>query len=227
MEIRDSEWKLVSATVREVAREECETLPPYVPVQLKLPVRVEQRVPKHASPAVVKSDYLAPVMSPITLQKVVRKACAVIKKTGIEFDAIAFRGFSGALVAPMVACRLRKGFLAVRKRKENEDCHSSHSVEGAVRADCNYIIIDDLISSGATIWHIVNELNEYTYEDYNAEAQNTITHRHTRKCVGVFLYNTWADDDDPSPDWREIHNPECDHKPNFYVSVYRFKGLKS
>jgi len=202
---------------------------PTPPTQLRLDMRTRTgNVPHHASADVVKSDYLSNVMSPIGLQKVVRKVCSVIKKSGVEFDSIAFRGFSGALVAPLVACRLKKGFLAVRKHKDNEDCHSSYPVEGAVKAHCHYIIIDDIISSGATVWNIVTELNTFKYIDVSTNG-NTDYQIFKRKCVGVFLYNSWVSDKGKGHGFdfetREIHAAYgADTEDSFHLPVWSFSA---
>ena len=64
-----------------------------------------------------------------------------------EFDALAFRGMSGALIAPSVALRLNKSMILVRK--ENDDSHSGMCAEGDKTAR-TYIIIDDFQSTGYT-----------------------------------------------------------------------------
>ena len=72
-----------------------------------------------------------------------------------EFDALAFRGQSGSLIAPVLALALDKTMLMVRKNMT--DCHSGQIVEGDLGAQ-RYIIIDDLISSGKTVTTIVEEI---------------------------------------------------------------------
>lgn len=207
----------------------CPGLPP---TQMRLDLRQPGQVPSHASPDVVKSDYLSEIMSPIGLQKTVRKVCRIIRTSGVKFDAVAFRGFSGAIIAPMVACRMKKGFLAVRKSKEYEACHSSQLVEGAVKVDCRYIIVDDLISSGATIWNIVETLKNYIYQEFDTSG-NAIPHTHKRECVGVFLYNSWITDEKAeSPgydvDEREIYSPFEPYsnrsETSFFVRVWSFRS---
>lgn len=73
----------------------------------------------------------------------------------LNADAIAFRGLSGALVAPLVARELNIGMIAIRKR---ENCHSYDYVEGCIHEAENIIILDDLVSSGATIRAILEEM---------------------------------------------------------------------
>jgi len=104
-----------------------------------------------------------------------------------EFDAIAFRGLSGALFAPTVAMLLDKSLLAVRK---GEDCHSSRTVEGDYAA-LTYVILDDMVSSGETIRVIVEDIKKVMP---------------WAECVGVLQY-LWKT---PSSDWRYSVDP-VDH----------------
>lgn len=74
----------------------------------------------------------------------------------LDFDAIAFRGLSGALIAPTVAMLMGKTLLAVRKPEEQR--HSYRMVEGDYAAR-RYVIIDDMVSSGDTLRAIWSEIN--------------------------------------------------------------------
>ena len=65
-----------------------------------------------------------------------------------NFDAIAFRGLSGALVAPIVALEMEKTLLAVRKKGDSN--HSGRVVEGDYGAR-RYIILDDFQATGDTV----------------------------------------------------------------------------
>lgn len=69
-----------------------------------------------------------------------------------EFDALAFRGMSGALIAPAIAMRLNKSLILVRKDEDNT--HSNQSVEGD-RTARTYIIIDDFQATGDTARKII------------------------------------------------------------------------
>lgn len=88
------------------------------------------------------------------------------------FDAIAFSGMSGAIMAPMIAMALKKPLIMVRKDTSN--CHSKRKVEGAYDAG-TYIIVDDLVCSGDTCKRIYDSIKEV-----NANAI----------CVGVYVYQT-------------------------------------
>lgn len=74
-----------------------------------------------------------------------------------QFDALAFTGMSGALIAPLVAMRMDKPLIMVRKRGEQSHAGSMY-VEGDYNAR-RYIIIDDLVASGDTARRIVHEIS--------------------------------------------------------------------
>lgn len=80
------------------------------------------------------------------------------------FDAVAVTGLSGLLMGPVVADRLGKGIIVVRK--EGEKNHSGYAIESSVSG--KYVIVDDFISTGATIRRIVDNVGE--------------------GCVGICLY---------------------------------------
>jgi len=98
------------------------------------------------------------------------------KKYG-EFDAIAFRGMSGAMVAPILAHLLGKTLIMVRK---GENCHSCHGVEGDAGAD-SYIIVDDFLSTGDTIEQIVTAVQSEWADDIYTTAGKL-------KFLGTFEY---------------------------------------
>jgi len=98
-----------------------------------------------------------------------------ITKFGMDnFDAIVFRGMSGALVAPIVGYLIKKPVVLVRKDK---DSHSNYWVEGLYEVN-RYIIIDDLISSGATMNEILKKMKERHVAEFSSP----------HECVGMFLY---------------------------------------
>ncbi len=69
-----------------------------------------------------------------------------------DFDVIAIRGNSGAIVGGAVAAELEKSLLLVRKPTENS--HGS-PVETSLRLDTyRYVVVDDFVSSGETIYQI-------------------------------------------------------------------------
>jgi orotate phosphoribosyltransferase-like protein len=80
------------------------------------------------------------------VSQIVKDAVKALK--GVDFDTIAFRGISGALVAPIVAHKLKKEIALVRKPEEKT--HSYCKYEGHLSIE-RYVIIDDLVCSGETI----------------------------------------------------------------------------
>lgn len=99
-------------------------------------------------------------------------AQAVKRLDKIHFDAIAFTGHSGSLIAPAVAYEMGKGLIVVKKNLG----HSSYRVEGAVFA-AKYVILDDFISSGDTIRRIARTLRKNDYAKY-------------AELVGIYEYAT-------------------------------------
>ena len=93
---------------------------------------------------------LDPVLRRLTIENLLR----ILKH--FDFDAIAFRGLSGALIVPTIAMMMDKTLLAVRK---GEQSHSSRMVEGDYNAR-RYVIIDDLIASGTTVQTIVQSIHD-------------------------------------------------------------------
>jgi len=107
------------------------------------------------------TSYLEPLIRRNNLQTTLdncRKALALH-----VFDAIAFRGLSGSLIAAPLALAMGKELLAVRKECEfggKDSTHSCHHVEG-FKASKRYIIVDDLICSGNTANKIVAAIKEF------------------------------------------------------------------
>ena len=93
-------------------------------------------------------------------------AQAILKK--YDFDAIAFRGLSGALIAIPMAHALDKTMIAVRKKGENN--HSGAGVEGDWVAR-RYVIMDDMISTGNTVRTIMRAIKNFSP---NAECLGTL-----------------------------------------------------
>lgn len=94
----------------------------------------------------------------------------------LTFDSIACSGISGILFAPPVARELKKSLIIVRKR---EGDHSHTLVEGD-RAVKSYIILDDLVSTGATIERIIHRIEEESPD---------------ARCLGFLGYSRLLNDD--------------------------------
>jgi adenine/guanine phosphoribosyltransferase-like PRPP-binding protein len=110
----------------------------------------------------INSSYLSSFLEPEKLQRRVELAVEVLSQ--YSFDAIAFRGMSGALISPSVAMRMNKTLIMVRK--PNDDSHAVRwtgekvVVEGDSGAR-SYVIIDDIVSSGATAKAIQEAVKDF------------------------------------------------------------------
>lgn len=102
--------------------------------------------------------YLDCALRPDELRENIKLAVHDLKKQRYDFDTIAFRGMSGALLAAPLSMALDKTMILVRK---GEDCHSLLKIEGDVGAR-KYIIVDDFIGSGRTVRTIIREIFEET-----------------------------------------------------------------
>ena len=118
-------------------------------------------------------EYLVGAVKTDTRKYIVKRIVEKIKELNLDFDAIAFRGMSGAIIAPIVANELNKDLLMVRKSDGN---HSGFELEGN-RNSQNYIIIDDLIATGKTINSILS----------------VVKNRTSSNCLGIFLYAAGSD----------------------------------
>lgn len=119
------------------------------------------------------ASYLKNVFDRKQRRTVINKAVEILKeaKKELQFEAIAFRGLSGAVVAPEIADALDVDIIAVRKP---DNSHSYNSVEHN-DYHSKYIIVDDLIDTGRTIKAIVEEIK--------------IKMGTTPQLVGIYLYN--------------------------------------
>ena len=108
------------------------------------------------------------MLAPESLEKIIRRIKRIIKKHKIKFDTIGFTGMSGSLVAPILAVRLKKKMLFVRK---NPNFSHGEKIEGYLGG--RVLVIDDFIETGKTIKRILNALEEV----------------HT-ECSAIILYNT-------------------------------------
>lgn len=119
----------------------------------------------------IETAYLD-ALSAKNLQSYIARMVDLLFTHSHEFDAIAFRGVSGALIAPSVAATLGKELLLVRK--PNERAHTYSKVEGVKGEAQRYIILDDFISAGSTVNSILEAVREFDSG---------------HKCVAIALYN--------------------------------------
>ena len=115
------------------------------------------------------APHLTTMLNPARAKYTAKQVVKMIKARGLQFDAIACRGVSSLLISPIVAMRLNKSLIVVRK---GEKTHSAYKVEGDHGAK-RYLIIDDFIDSGDTIREIAKDIF-----DVNKDAQ----------CVGFIAY---------------------------------------
>jgi len=120
------------------------------------------------------AKWIAPLIEPAQR----RKAVELIRRRILDlppFEAIAFTGLSGSVLAGAVALEMDKYLYCVRK--SNESRHSEYQVEGP-STGLRYIILDDFICTGSTVDRIIELVNAHT--EGKAE------------CVGAYL---WRDDE--------------------------------
>lgn len=115
------------------------------------------------------SSHTCQVLNHKNRNKIIVKAVCNLRKMTDEFDSIACCGVSGLMVVPQIAELLNKNIVVVRKTDTKS--YSDFIIEGV--APFRYIIIDDLICSGATIRYINNIIKE-EYPRAN--------------CVGAYFY---------------------------------------
>jgi len=130
------------------------------------------------------------VLVPEKRRKYLKQAKKAFRRSKLEFDSIAFSGMSGAVFAPILAHILKKEIIMVRKGVDMpERGHSSFGVEGYAAAK-RYVIVDDLVSTGATAQYIHGHIRQ----DFAPDAE----------CVGVYCYLTDAFQDADGYPLRDI-----------------------
>lgn len=138
---------------------------------------------KH-TPANIVSHYLGSTLDCNKLNEHVNNIVQTLRPIKKTFDTVAFRGMSGALVAPLVAAKMKKHLIMVRK--PGDGSHSQYTVEGNINSQA-YIIIDDFISTGNTCRAIIDAIANWqtscAFNFYNVQAT----------CVGIAVYLTPRD----------------------------------
>lgn len=142
----------------------------------------------------VETDYLYTVYSPHRYKNLIKETVKKIKafQKKNPFDAIAFRGSSGAALAFPLADKLNVGLIHIRKDKS----HYRGIYEGVSNIK-SYIIVDDVIETGKTIKKIIKHVAAYN-DDAELKA--------------IFLYNTNKDTitDNISFYQKKIGQPNCE-----------------
>lgn len=108
------------------------------------------------------------------LQGVVREAVALLTPVHKEFDTLVGTGFSGGLIIPTLAIRLRKRFVLIRK--ETDD---SHHGSGRLLGELGkrWIFVDDFVSSGSTRNRVIEKIEAAA-----------LLHDHKTELVGNYYY---------------------------------------
>lgn len=122
----------------------------------------------------IQSEYHEELFDPKLFKIYVAQAITEIEKIEQPFDSIAFRGASGMILAPSIALKLNKSMTLVRKKHDiYSGSHSTNLVEGAI--DCNYLIVDDFVSTGLTVLEIQRAIA-------NASPKS--------RCIGIYQYKS-------------------------------------
>lgn len=95
----------------------------------------------------------------------------------VPFQAIAFRGASGAAMAYPISAQLNIPLIYVRKPREQSH---GDNIEGTNREITKYIIVDDFIETGKTIKDIIKAIDDAADRYYDLHCPI--------KCVGIVLY---------------------------------------
>lgn len=101
------------------------------------------------------SLYLNSVYKTERFQKTVRAMVIRLASVGDDFDAIVFRGSSGAALGYVLGYLLEKPIINCRKAGENS--HSQNKVEGCYGA-ARIAVVDDFVCSGKTIRVILEDV---------------------------------------------------------------------
>lgn len=104
------------------------------------------------------NTYFGMALEPAMVTHLVEWTAAKILAEAPTAQAVAFRGVSGAMIAPIVAYKL--GLNPIGIRKPNESCHSG-TTKARLTLDGHlverYVIVDDFITSGDTVRRIIGD----------------------------------------------------------------------
>jgi adenine/guanine phosphoribosyltransferase-like PRPP-binding protein len=101
-------------------------------------------------------SYEEELYNPESLVRVADRIIALITRDYPDTDGVAACGISGIAVAAVVSAI--SGIPLITVRKESDQCNTEIRVQGPDHDVKSYVIVDDLVSSGRTVRHIVNNL---------------------------------------------------------------------
>ena len=127
------------------------------------------------------AGYLACLFVPQSFTETVARTLKDLEAIQDKFDFIAFRGLSGSLIAFVICHTLKKGMVVVRKDKKDEQCHSVNLVESEKDDIGRYVILDDQISTGATLRTILEKIKGAGLKG---------------DCVGIYTHQVWVNKGD-------------------------------
>jgi adenine/guanine phosphoribosyltransferase-like PRPP-binding protein len=132
----------------------------------------------------IESDYLGKLYNPVQLRTIVERTIEVIKdlQASRQIDTIVCTGLSGQGVG--FPTSMLTGIPLLVMRKPGDNTHAYGQIEGNVEFG-TYIIVDDGISSGATVDRLVEKVSVF-----NPRAV----------CVGIVLWDSYQD--------RQWYHPE-------------------
>lgn len=140
--------------------------------------KVEFRAAQHME------GYLDPTIREKRITGALKNIRAREVNYGDVFDTIAYQGASGAITASIIAHRLKKPLLLVRKPEDTKG-HSPYMLEGP-KVVRRYLIVDDFMSSGRT---------------YEAIREAVKIDHPQAECIGM-LEVTYADGSAPNKQYR-------------------------
>ncbi|KKN19834.1 hypothetical protein LCGC14_0941600 [marine sediment metagenome] len=131
------------------------------------------------------------IFRPDELQQLVKRSITMLKAFHKEtpFDAMAFTGMSGAMLAPILSYELQIPMIMVRTEHEASMC-SKAPASGFTKFK-SYIIVDDLVLSGNTLGHIHAAVCEFCECSLAPHDMQT----YKPELVGVALYDSHFDGD--------------------------------
>ncbi len=134
---------------------------------------------QQGSGRLIAPGHTSDIFNPLTLPKLVTRLARKIRRLQATHgvNTLAGCGQSGLIIA-ILGYKLKLPILSVRK--ERDDAHDSHRVNGFASDGTRYLIVDDLIDTGRTVKRIYTSIKK-TSADYGVT---------DIKPVGILLYHS-------------------------------------